>query len=201
MSATTQCTGSRFLWWTGCPRLLRHAQQPGFLAFHQQELARRGGDAAAVHADDARACLEHPAHGLGRLLAACGLGAVDLGDDGREHRRPGRHLHHLHVGTETLAGLHAVADLDLQVHHCARHLGRRHGQAHRFDHRFIGSLAASAGALGHHHRQAGRGGGCRGCGPCGAHQRPGAGGRGGGQHQPGTAVGRRGACAGRQPPA
>ena len=85
--------------------LLRHAEHGGLAAVDQQQRARRGGDAAVVDVDHAVGLLEHAAHRLRHLPAAGGVGAVDLGDDRRQHRRAGRHFDDLDVGAEALADL------------------------------------------------------------------------------------------------
>ena len=60
-------------------------------------------------------CSNTRAHRLGDLAPAVGLGAVDLGDERRQHRRARRHFDHLDVGAVALAdglqrGAHARGD-------------------------------------------------------------------------------------------
>ena len=100
--AAVMQVGDSFARQTGAQRahngLLRHAQHRSLAAVHQQHDARRAGDAAVVHIDHVAGFLENGAHRLGHGAAAVGVGAVDFGHDGREHRRAWRHFHHFHIG-------------------------------------------------------------------------------------------------------
>ena len=82
---------------------LRHAQARSLGPVHQQQGARCVCDGAVINVDHAGGALEHAADLPRQLLAASGVGAVDLGDDGREYRRAGRHFNHLHVGAKPSA--------------------------------------------------------------------------------------------------
>ncbi len=115
--------------------LLRHACQGRLVLQHAQHEALGVVLHCVVDRHDAIGLLEHRAHLLGDCHLGVVIGAVDFGDDGRHHRRTGRHFDHLDVGavllrdgfdggTERLRDVMALAvafvlvdQIDLQVAH------------------------------------------------------------------------------------
>ena len=85
----------------------------GLAAVHQQQLAGSGGDAAVIHVHHVVGFFKNGTDRFGHTAAALRVWPVNLGHDGGQHGRAGRHLDHFHVRAQALAdGLKAAGVTD-----------------------------------------------------------------------------------------